>query len=111
MTDEDAKPDEIDHNRGLVPHGRVAPHAAVETAIAIAGSSAQGRVQLFPGDVDFFERAHIHAQDEDEAHRILREVLRETALRARAERDIMLLALDLGAYSEPVTRGGRDRKS
>ncbi len=105
----DFDPDELDHIRSLVPHGRVAPHDAVETAIAIAGSSAQGRVQLFPGDVDFFERAHIHAQDEDEAHRILREVLRETALRARAEPDIMLLALDLGAYSEPVTRDGRTR--
>ncbi|HUF84308.1 MAG TPA: hypothetical protein VMQ81_06910 [Acidimicrobiia bacterium] len=103
----DFDPDDLDHIRRLVPHARVAHHPAVESAIAIAGSTAQGRVQLFPGDVDFFERAHIKAPDEAKAHRILREVLWETALRARAEPDIVLLALDYGAFREPVRRDGK----
>ena len=102
----DFDPDDLDHIRGLVSHARVETHAAVESAIAIAGSSAQGRVQLFPGDVDFFERVHIRAKDEAEAHKVLRGVLRETALRALGERDIMLLHLEVGVYDEAVRVDG-----
>lgn len=98
--------EDLDHIRGLVPHARVETHPEVESAIAIAGSSAQGRVQLFPGDVDFFERVHIQAEDEAEAHRILRGLLRETALRALGEPDIMLLHLEVGVYHEAVRVNG-----
>lgn len=105
----DFDPDDLDHIRGLVPHGRVETHPAVESAIAIAGSSAQGRVQLFPGDVDFFERVHVRAKDEAEAHQVLRDVLRETALRALGEADIMLLYLEVGVYRETVRVDGEMR--
>jgi len=105
----DFDPDDLDHIRGLVPHARVEAHPAAESAIAIAGSTAQGRVQLFPGDVDFFERVHLRAKDEAEAHRILREVLRGTALRALGEPDIMLLYLDVGVFEEPTREDGRTR--
>ena len=59
----DFDPDDLARLRRLVPHVRVVADSRVELAIAIAGSSAQGKVQLFPGDADFFERLHVHARD------------------------------------------------
>ena len=52
----------------------------VETALAISGSSAQGKIQTYPGDCDYFERVNIKAQTKDEACRILGRVIREKAL-------------------------------
>ena len=52
---------ELAHFRRLAQLVRLARRDGVESAIAIAGSSAQGKVQLFPGDVDFFERINIKA--------------------------------------------------
>ncbi|MEA2586336.1 MAG: hypothetical protein QOF33_4421 [Thermomicrobiales bacterium] len=43
------------------------PMPAVSSALAIAGSSAQGRIQPFPADADFFERLHIAASDHESA--------------------------------------------
>jgi hypothetical protein len=105
----DFDPDDLDHIRRLVPHARVETHPAAVSAVAIAGSTAQGRVQLFPGDVDFFERVHIRAEDESQAHQVLRDVLRETALRALGEHDIVLLYLDVGIFEEPTRENGRTR--
>jgi hypothetical protein len=39
----------------------------VASALAIAGSAAQGRIQPFPADVDFFERVHIAASNRQAA--------------------------------------------
>jgi hypothetical protein len=41
------------------------PH--VVAALAIAGSAAQGLIQPFPADADFFERVHISAPDRNAA--------------------------------------------
>jgi hypothetical protein len=95
--------------RRLVPVVRLVAHPQVESAIAISGSSAQGRVQLFPGDADFFERAHIRASDAEEAAVILRELMRSTALRAITEPDVVLVEVNLGVYREPVVERGRQR--
>ena len=75
---------ELDHFRHIAQKVRVVQHPYVESAIAIAGSSAQGKVQLFPGDMDFFERVNIKAATEIEAREILRAIMRDTALRAFA---------------------------
>jgi hypothetical protein len=88
--------DDLDRLRRLAPHVRLVEHPQVQSAIAISGSSAQGEVQLFPGDADFFERAHIRASTQAEAARILRDIMRATALRAFAEPDIVLVEANLG---------------
>ena len=44
----------------------------VMTALALAGSAAQGRVHRFPADCDFFERIHIRAETREAACEILR---------------------------------------
>ncbi|MGD8998655.1 MAG: hypothetical protein PVH80_11155, partial [Anaerolineae bacterium] len=41
----------------------------VETAISLAGSAAQGVIQRYPGDCDYFERVNIKAKTREEACR------------------------------------------
>jgi hypothetical protein len=103
--------DDLERFRRLVPYVRIEPHPQMESAISIAGSAAQGKVQVFPGDADFFERVHIHAKNEDEAKSILRDILRTTALRAAEQPDIVLLTVDMGAYPEPVIERGHHKKA
>lgn len=103
----DFDPEDLAHLRRLVPRVRLVAHPAVESAIAISGSSAQGAIQLFPGDADFFERAHIRASSRDEAARVLRDVLRATALRALTEPDVVLVEANLGVFTEAAAVRGR----
>jgi hypothetical protein len=102
----DFDPQDLAHFRSLVPFVRVEPTPGIESAIAIAGSAAQGRIQPFPGDSDFFERVHVRADTEEEAKRIFRAALRATALRAASQPDIVLIEVDLGEYPEPVVQRG-----
>ncbi|MCC7359311.1 MAG: hypothetical protein IT317_07535 [Anaerolineales bacterium] len=97
---------DLDYFRRLAQRVRLERHPAVESAIAIAGSAAQGQIQLFPGDIDFFERVHLHAATEAAARDRLRELVRATALRAMAEPDLVLIEANLGVYPWPVTRAG-----
>ena len=101
--------DDLNYFRRLAKHIRTVAHPNVESAIAISGSAAQGRVQLFPGDCDFFERIHIHAPDAATAKNILREVMRATALRAFSEPDIVLIEANLGVYKQAVRERGQPR--
>lgn len=103
--------DDLAYFRRLAKHVRVVAHPDIEAAIAIAGSAAQGKVQLFPGDCDFFERVNIHAPDAATAKKLLREALRATALRAFAEPDIVLVEANLGTYTQPVLERGQARAS
>ena len=52
----------------------------VTTALALSGSAAQGKIQRFPADCDFFERVHIVAPTREAALDILGDVLRDHAL-------------------------------
>ena len=100
---------ELEHFRRLAALVRLARREGVESAIAIAGSSAQGKVQLFPGDVDFFERINIKAASESAARQTLRELMRETALRAFTAPDIVLIEVNFGTYPAPVLERGVPR--
>jgi hypothetical protein len=94
----DFNPGDLDYFRRLAQRVRVERRPNVETAIAIAGSSAQGKVQVFPGDADFFERVNIKAPNLAAARAALGELLRATALRALAEPDIVLVEVNYGLY-------------
>jgi hypothetical protein len=52
----------------------------VETALALSGSAAQSKIQVYPGDADFFERVNILANTQEEACRILGNLMRRKAL-------------------------------
>jgi hypothetical protein len=101
--------DDLAYFRRLAQRVRVVAHPQIESAIAIAGSAAQGRVQLFPGDNDFFERVHIHADTIEDARSILRAGMRATALRAFAEPDIVLVEVNFGVYPHDVLERGANR--
>ena len=105
----DFDPDDLAYFRRLAQRVRIERRANVESAIAIAGSSAQGKVQLFPGDTDFFERVNIRADTEAAARQDLRELMRETALRAFNETGIVLLEVNFGVYPVAVVERGVPR--
>jgi hypothetical protein len=85
----------------------------VFTALSISGSAAQGRIQAYPGDCDFFERVHITAPTREEACRIIGDVIREKALASFRGPTHRLWEVKFGSYpwdgerdGRPVKRGG-----
>jgi hypothetical protein len=76
------------------------------SALALSGSAAQGRIQRFPGDCDFFERIHILAPTRDEACRILATAMREKALAFRSGPGYRLQEVKLGAWTADGVSGG-----
>ncbi|MCU0505203.1 MAG: hypothetical protein MUE82_05405 [Chloroflexi bacterium] len=80
---------------------------AVRTALALSGSAAQGRIQAYPGDCDFFERIHIVASTRPEACAILADILREKALASRVGPTYRLWEVKFGSYPFDCARGGR----
>lgn len=68
--------------------GRLIATPAVEgvsSALAIAGSAAQGRIQPFPADADFFERIHVQAPNRTIAAARLADALRATVVQTMQE--------------------------
>ncbi len=79
----------------------------VLTALALSGSAAQGKVQSYPGDCDYFERIHITAPTRTEACDILADVIREKALATRVGPTYRLWEVKFGSYPFDAERGGR----
>lgn len=75
----------------------------VETALAIAGSSAQNKIQTYPGDCDYFERVNIKAPTKEEACRILARVIREKALSTISGPTYQLTEVRFGSAPYEVT--------
>ena len=92
--------------RALAAHVRAEPRPAFESALAIAGSAAQGRIQPFPGDCDFYERVHLRAASLAEARAILADVVLATARRVIAAPDAVLVEVNFGVYPCAVTERG-----
>jgi hypothetical protein len=85
----------------------------VLTALSISGSAAQGKVQSFPGDCDYFERIHITAPTREAACAILAREMREKALSTRVGPSFRLWEVKFGSYpfdgdraGRPVSKGG-----
>jgi len=83
----------------------------VLTALALSGSAAQGKIQRFPGDCDFFERIHITAPTREEACHILGELMREKALATRSGPGYRLWEVKWGTHTVPVTYHGTSLKA
>ncbi len=79
----------------------------VETALALSGSSAQSKIQTYPGDADYFERVNILAPSQEEACRILADVMREKALSSLDGGYYQLIEVKFGSYPQDVLRDGR----
>jgi hypothetical protein len=105
----DFSPDDLAHFRRL---GRLVEiddiPGVVETALALSGSSAQSKIQMYPGDADFFERVNIFAPTQEEACRILGNVMRAKALGALRGLTHQLIEVKFGNYPETVLVNGEE---
>ncbi len=79
----------------------------VETALALSGSSAQSKIQTYPGDCDYFERVNIIASTRQQACQILSKLMRDKALSAVKGPSYQLLEVKYGSYPQDVMRGGQ----
>src|SRR4030067_92633 len=83
----------------------------VETALALSGSSAQSKIQTYPGDCDYFERVNIKAATRDRACQILGEIMREKALDTLKGPTYQLIEVKFGNYPFDATRGERSMRA
>jgi hypothetical protein len=77
----------------------------VLTALALAGSAAQGRVHRFPADCDFFERIHIRADTREAACETLATIMRDKATSTLAGPGFRLHEVKFGTWPADVTVG------
>ena len=78
----------------------------VETALALSGSAAQSKIQMYPGDADYFERVNILAESREEACRTLGDLMRDKALRTLGGPEHELIQVRMGSYPFDVVREG-----
>jgi hypothetical protein len=78
----------------------------VETALALAGSSAQNKIQTYPGDCDYFERVNVKAATKQEACKILAKVIREKALNTIKGPTYQLVEVRFGCAPYELTARG-----
>ena len=104
----DFSPRELAHFREI---GRLVEFydqpGVVETALALSGSSAQSKIQTYPGDCDYFERVNIIADTRQQSCQILSKVVREKALSVVKGPTYQLLEVKFGSYPFDVLRGER----
>ena len=79
----------------------------VETALALSGSSAQSKIQTYPGDCDYFERVNIRATSQAEACQILAKIMREKALETLKGPTYQLIEVKFGNYPRELMVDGR----
>lgn len=79
----------------------------VETALALSGSSAQSKIQRYPGDADYFERVNILAPTREAACQILGDIMREKALSTRRGDYYQLIEVKMGSYPEDFVKDKR----
>jgi hypothetical protein len=102
----DFDPEVLVRYRYLADIVEIPDQPGVETAISLSGSAAQSRVQLFPGDADFFERVNIKAPTQDEACQILGDLLRAKALSRFKSDEYELVEVKWGTFQQDVVRDG-----
>jgi hypothetical protein len=86
---------------------RTADRPGVRSAIALAGSAAQSRFQLFPGDCDFFERVHIDAPTRDEAIATLAATMIQTVAHVFPHPELQFAELKLGLHRADGMHGDK----
>ena len=83
----------------------------VETALALSGSSAQSKIQAYPGDADYFERVNIIAATKEEACRILAGLMRDKALATAKGPTYQFIEVKFGSYPFDLVVEGRTYKA
>ena len=80
----------------------------VETALALSGSSAQSKIQSYPGDCDYFERVNIIAPTREEACDILGSIMLDKALNTLQGPNYQLIEVKFGEHPADVVIDGRE---
>jgi len=83
----------------------------VETAISISGSAAQGKIQRYPGDLDYFERVNILAPNREAACKIIGEVMRTKALDKFYSPVYQLIEVKWGTFKTDFKKKGKALKA
>jgi hypothetical protein len=83
----------------------------VETALSLSGSSAQSKIQTYPGDCDYFERVNIIAPTKAEACDIFARIMREKALAAQQGPTYQLIEVKFGSHPKDIVIGKREFKA
>jgi hypothetical protein len=108
----DFGPKQLEHYRQI---GRLVEFddepGVVETALAISGSAAQGKIQSFPGDCDYFERVNILAPTRAEACQILSRIMRDKALATLKGDTYQLIEVKYGSLPYDLVQGDRTMKA
>lgn len=86
------------------------PEGVAESALALAGSAAQSKIQSYPGDADYFQRLNIFADSRDEALRILGRLMREHTLATMEGPTYQFLEAKWGTYPFVCTAKGQEQK-
>ena len=104
----DFSPADLEHFRriGRLVEFKDVP-GVVETALALSGSSAQSKIQTYPGDADYFERINILAESREAACRILAGLIRQKALETRRGPNYQLTEVKFGSYAQDLVKGGK----
>jgi hypothetical protein len=97
--------------RRLADIVQIPDRPGVETAISLSGSAAQSKVQLFPGDADFFERVNIVAPTREESCRVAGNVIRDKALAQFQGENYDLVEVKWGTFQQDVIRDGETIKA
>ncbi len=79
----------------------------VETALALSGSAAQSKIQMYPGDADYFERVNIIAPTREEACKKLAEIMRAKAIDTLRGPTYQLIEVKFGNFPFPTLVGDR----
>ena len=80
----------------------------IETALALSGSSAQSKIQTYPGDVDLFQRVNVIASTREAACQRLGQALRDKALSKMQGTDYQFVEIHFGTYQRAVVKQGRE---
>ena len=83
----------------------------VETALALSGSSAQSKIQRYPGDCDYFERVNIIAPTKEAACQILGKIMKEKVLATTNGPTYQMIEVKLGSYPADFVKGKRTFKA
>ena len=86
------------------------PQGVAESALALAGSAAQSKIQSYPGDADYFQRLNIFADTREEACRILAKLMRDHALAHLEGPTYQFLEAKFGTYPFDCTVKGETQQ-
>lgn len=83
----------------------------IETALALSGSSAQSKIQSYPGDCDYFERINIIAPTREEACDTLARIMMEKALNSLQGPNYQLIEVKFGSYPSDMVVGDQKNRA